>query len=767
MQRSNQNGYISLLHISNQRQARRAVLICTFLSIAGCIFVACDDDPPSLEPADPRPAGSQAGMMGGEIGSGISGGADGGDMSAGSIAGEETSGTQAGAEPACEVSCSDVDTCASLNCLCPDGRTASFEGCQEGCCLSAFADQRLACDLMCDTLPEAECTVGDTQCIEGAPTAFQRCNSDGEWTLVSCQENEHCSLDQCLPSTCLEGQTRCLNSSEVIRCEAGQWMISEQCNGGACSGGICQSLSCAQAAQERSYLGCEYLALELPNGVAGGDNVSATAVVVTNPSTTETAYVQLLAAGGVPTSLISQQTLIAPVDIEIPVGLYTNQTIRSEVKDAQGQVVESGVMRADQLGVPPGGIATLLLPPASWPEEGTMVRQVAHRVVSDHPIGAYQFNPYCCNFSFSNDASLLIPTSALGQEYIYLGAPTLHGATFFGEYAHPATGVIVAHRDQTVVRFTLPTEGILQVETEGRMTQERGAYTVTLNQQEALLLRLKTNPLGLFGEATAQPDLTGSFIQADQPVAVFSGHQCSYYPQDTPACDHLEEQLFPTDTWGSEFLLVPPKERRANSPNELVYWKIVAQSLNARLHLSAPMSELNAGGPGALGVPDCRRFLEADGQTIALGTSTFCEFATKRAVSLSADQGVMVMGILSGQVAVSEDSSFGTHLGDPAIFLLPPARQARRDYAFLTPDTYFSDFATLTFTEGAQITLDGQMLDLSNSLEIAGASQRYIHVELTDGPHQIQGSSPFGILVVAYDDFVSYAFTGGLNLSKR
>jgi hypothetical protein len=40
-------------------------------------------------------------------------------------------------------------------------------------------------------------------------------------------------------------------------------------------------------------------------------------------------------------------------------------------------------------------------------------------------------------------------------------------------------------------------------------------------------------------------------------------------------------------------------------------------------------------------------------------------------------------------------------------------------------------------------------------------------VTLSDGAHRIQGDQAFGILVLAFDDFVSYAFTGGLNLMKR
>ena len=51
-------------------------------------------------------------------------------------------------------------------------------------------------------------------------------------------------------------------------------------------------------------------------------------------------------------------------------------------------------------------------------------------------------------------------------------------------------------------------------------------------------------------QTDAAHDLTGSIINADQPVAVFGGHDCAYVPYDQAACDHLEEQLLPNETLG-------------------------------------------------------------------------------------------------------------------------------------------------------------------------------------------------------------------------
>ena len=752
-----------------------STLFSTLLSTL-LITLGCDDETQGLSPADPiiPSAGEVTGGDTPNAGTAISGGAtsqSGATAGSMAIAGEmrpnagESAGESAGQ---CAVSCEESEgACEALTCTCPDGRSSSFDGCVEGCCASAESDTTALCEALCESLPPRECTPGESRCLEAGSTAIQRCNPAGEWSLGSCNADEVCALEQCLPLECAEGQSRCLSPSQVAICSGGQWALGEMCDGGACANGVCQSLECAQASLERSYLGCEYLTLELPNTTNLSGNHSPTAVVITNPSLEESAIIQMFGPDGAPSALITEQLVSVPPIDGLPQGMYLDQTIRSEVQDAEGRTFENMVLRPEMIAIPPGGIGTFLLPKVDWPLEGSIVKRAAHRVVSDRPVGAYQFSPYCCNFSFSNDASLLIPTSALGKEYLYLGVPTLRGDTFSGDFVYPATGVIVATRDQTEVRFTTPQADILQVETEGRLRRERGEYIVTLDQQETLLLRLRDNPPPIFGEVGPQPDLTGAFIESTEPVALFSAHECSFYPSILSACDHLEEQLFPLDTWGSEFLLIPPRERGDNVLTERIYWKIIAQSSGARLQLSAPFADIGGAGPGSPGVPDCGQLLDSDGATIVLGTQGYCEFSTKEPVGLSADQGIMVMGILSGQSSVNPLGGFGERLGDPSIFLVPPARQARRDYAFLTPSTYYTDFATLTFADGTTITLDGEELDLSGAQSIPGVPQKYIYVDLEDGAHKIEGSGPFSIMVIAYDDFVSYAFTGGLNLSKR
>ncbi|MCA9545946.1 MAG: IgGFc-binding protein, partial [Myxococcales bacterium] len=360
---------------------------------------------------------------------------------------------------------------------------------------------------------------------------------------------------------------------------------------------------------------------------------------------------------------------------------------------------------------------------------------------------------------FSNDASLLVPVHALDTDYRFIGVPT-----WSINRPSPAGLAVVAPTDGIDVTVRLPARGAVLPEPSGRVRRAGSTLTVRLDAQEVLLLQTDSVFFG------AQPDLTGAQIQATAPVAVFSSHQCAFYPELQGACDHVEEQLFPVTSWGEEFVLVPPVRRAEPGgvfgSTEAVYWKIQAQAPGARITLSRPWNQLAAVAPGFQGVPDCANFLQGD-DTLVLNGEGHCEFGTMQPVSLTSDTSLMIMGIISGQESTGVASAFGARAGDPAIFLVPPARQYRNDYAFLAPDTYANDFVTVVTAPGNNIGLDGVPLNLADAVAVPGSEVVYKHLSISDGPHRLQGDGPFGILVFAFDDFVSYAFAGGLNLRKR
>jgi hypothetical protein len=563
----------------------------------------------------------------------------------------------------------------------------------------------------------------------------------------------------------------CGGDGELLRCANDEWVADAPCaEGERCHDGECLTEACAYAARTASYLGCDYLAVDLPNsafderdsdfdGQPDGTTENApVGIVVANSSATETVTLTLSGPNGVPAALVASRLIPVPNIPEIQ-GRYQAETVQSQIMDANGMVVQGSLARAENVEIPPGGQGTFLLPRQMGPLDESSLRKDAFRVKTDFPVVVYQFSPYCCNYSFTNDASLLLPTAALGTRYRFLGVPFHQVRDPFGgiRAESPQVMAIVSPTEDNEVNVRLPAGMIVASDSTGSVTQRGNEVTAQMGRQDVLLLAGSSNP--------TPGDLTGSEITSEKPIAVFSAHTCTYYPEDLGACDHLQEQLFPVSTWGNSFQLVPPAERGQNAPAEVIYWKIIGGDEVTRFTLGLPFRQLNPVTPGFEMVPYCGNYLEGD-TTIVLRPGQFCEFGTKRAVQLAADQPAMVMGIITGQGATNL-GNFGTHAGDPAIFLVPPDQQYRREYTFLTPDTYFSDYVTIVTATGNEILLDGQPINFGDAIPVGGSIFQFKHVSISDGAHQPVGRSPFGIVVYAYDDFVSYAFTGGLNLTKR
>jgi len=513
------------------------------------------------------------------------------------------------------------------------------------------------------------------------------------------------------------------------------------------------------------------LAADLPNlayANFGGTPDSPLGVVLANSSSTDPAPLWVNDANGNPATLVGEVTIALPDVPGLPA--ITPVTVYSALTDSAGAAVNQGIGTAQNLDIPAGGMAIVLLPHHGYVTESRVSRQ-AYQIRTERPVAAYQFGPYCCNYSFTNDASLLLPVATFGTEYRFIGVPSwdLADDPLRGEVTGTgATLTVIGSRPATEVTVTLEPGASVRPDPAGRITVSGSQATVLLGQAEVMHLfsgpaveRGGSRPLGV--------DLTGARISASAPVAVFSGHECTFYPQDEAACDHLEEQLFPVDTWGTEFALVPPV-LRTQAParaSEAIFWKFVADRDGSVVTFSVPFAELSPRQPGFDGVPYCGD-LVTDGSSMTLNAGQFCEFGTRDPVSVTSTQPLQIMGIISGQdstgVAVN---AFGQHAGDPAIFLVPPLLQYRLDYQFMAPTTYFSDFVTVIVPPDASLTLDGEVVDLRTGVAVPGQNLVYRHLPIEDGPHELRSSREFGIQVFAFDDYVSYAFTGGLNLTKR
>lgn len=627
----------------------------------------------------------------------------------------------------------------------------------------------------------AECPTPGRRCTEAGEREV--CRPDGTWALEPCEAGERCEGEgECEldPSQCEAGDRVCLEADLVGECDPGVgFRAAERCDPEteACAGGRCQSRRCAEAELRSSYLGCEYWATGLPNiayAPTGGTPDSPVGVVLANPSSIEPVGFKVLAPDGQLAQLVSEVTIEKSPLVFVD---YEPVTVRTEIRDAEGRLTSAAFDRTLREVIPPGGMAVLLLPnPGALTR--TEVSAKTFFIQTEQPVAAYQFGPYCCNYSFTNDASLLLPVSALGKEYMYVGAPSWYTPPSEvdpgnpnqpqpGSVGYAATLSVIGTKDETEVEIELRPGVEVQSDRAGRVVRQGQEVRATLQRGEILNLFSGYPQLNGRSELVGV-DLTGTKIRANEPVAVFSGHECTFYPYNQGACDHLEEQLFPTETWGQEFTLVPPILRapNLNLATEAIYWKVVALEPETRITFSAPFADLDPREPGSLEVPFCGDRL-VDERTVVMDAGQTCEFGTRLPVEAVGDKPIQVMGIISGQDSTGVFNAFGAHAGDPSIYLVAPRNQHRREYVFLIPTTYFNDYLTVVAPSHANIALDGVPLDLSDAQTVPGNNDVYKHFAVSDGPHTVEGDTQFGILVFAFDDYVSYAFTGGLDLIKQ
>jgi hypothetical protein len=233
-----------------------------------------------------------------------------------------------------------------------------------------------------------------------------------------------------------------------------------------------------------------------------------------------------------------------------------------------------------------------------------------------------------------------------------------------------------------------------------------------------------------------RPDLTGTTIESSQPVAVFVGHQCTGVPCDVLYCDHLEEQLFPTRTWGRDYVVSALRERGDTEPS--VIRILSAEDGNALTFDGiAPPSE-------------CPPVLDA---------GRFCELTTT--------DDFMVRGtrpMLVAQFMVGQDEIAGTSGGDPAMVLEVPIFQFRTDYVIVVPETYVENFVTIVHRDGMAPVMDGTPVPLGTPVGSSGFSATRFSV--TPGTHRLTGTA-FGVKVSGVAPYTSYLYPGGLDLATN
>ena len=467
-------------------------------------------------------------------------------------------------------------------------------------------------------------------------------------------------------------------------------------------------------------------------------------------------------AGELPARSISRRQLSAWVPA---LGGQIDAEVRSEVLTADGASQGRLTGPVQQVVVPSGASGIFLL--RSERRASVGLEAAGFRVVSSVPVSAFQFNPLCCNFNYSNDASLLLPDQAAGSDYVVMSQP--HFADRSGFFS------LVALGDGTEVEITLPPSlrgrAHRAVDTGGVIDfDEQGVGRATVNAYQSLTVRTRLdNPI---------PDLSGARIRSQGGgVLVYAGHEAMQVPSAMTAPDHLEEMIPPLDTWGRAFVVARPVLRNPDFEEERTYYRLLAGPNGARVRMIGGEDGLH--GPASLGATDCRSLMDEQG-LIVLSPLEVCGMGVRSDFRLESDRALLVGQLLAGQEATG--LTLRDAAGDPSFSILPPVDQLRSEYLFTIPPTYARDYVTVAAPASALLMLNGVAVDLvamgdpsrepylvEPPVAIGESSWVRMTIRIGDGAQRLESTDPtlrFSAMVYAFDTFVSYAFPGGMNLAK-
>lgn len=585
----------------------------------------------------------------------------------------------------------------------------------------------------------ADCTPGETLCSNG--TTVEVCNETGDgWNSVPCGTDEICSEGVCVLSTtedCTPGEVfGCGSTVDLLICaDNGVDRELEPCPAATpnCFDGECSSASCESGARR-----CE------GNEIVecGEDGETESSVAICEFGCSAGRCVDPCASDGKDylgcTFWAADLDNIGPdaaaAQFGITISNATLDAVDVEIARGDGTVVR-------EISIPTGSLETVLLDRQDVND--TSLTQNTYRITSGAPITVHQFNPLSNGEEFSNDASLLLPSTSVGSEYIVVGWPTITAEAELRAYV----AVIAPNEGTTRVTVTSPVPTLAG----GGVPALAANVPTEIAMEQGQVLSIMTEDLAATG-------LTGMEISSDKNVVVFSGHECANVPVDNNFCDHLEQQLLPTDTWGTEF--VGAKfNARGGEPD---VWRVVAAEDGTTINTNPPISGVNG---LTLGRGEMREFITAEDFVVsATGPIQLAQFMVGSAYPGPAG-GCDLTGVFpntSGCV-IPRTCATGTAIGDPAFLINVPNEQFREDYLVLTPARYEQDFMTIVAPPGTRVELDGR--------EITAARDRVGAWEITrisapDGVHRIVADANIGLYAYGYDCDVSYAYPGGLNLNS-
>lgn len=500
-----------------------------------------------------------------------------------------------------------------------------------------------------------------------------------------------------------DGELVCSTNLHQILCDG---VVAQTCPEGTGCGADHRCVPACQAAVENgSSIGCEYFALA-PDVILTGRRACFAAVVV---NTWDTAIsISVERAGEV-----------------LPIGAILRAPI------GRGTAIDHAPL--DDNLLPPDAVGVLFLAGFGCPAGSGLVeaaiygtgRGEAFRIATSAPVVVYDIYPYLGGTLAMTSATLLLPTSSWGTDYIGVNA---YGKSVQAAEGQPTLALVGAEDGTTVtIRPTANIEGGPGV----APAAAQQVATYALDRGEVLQL-------------SQDVELTGSEIHADKRIGAWGGASCLSIDLADMACDTAHQQLPAVGALGHRYAAVRYRDRFPGIV-ETVPWRIVGAVDGTELSFrpSPP--------PGAPATID-------RGQLVELWSSG--PFSVE---SQDSAHPFYMSAHMTGSERVSPmPPAPPDYRGDPEFVNVIPLDQYLASYTFYTDPTYPE--TELVFVREKR---DGQFADVT--LDCAGTIQdwhpvdgtgdlEYARVDLVtgnfepigdcdNGRHVASSTHPFGLVV--------------------
>ena len=503
-----------------------------------------------------------------------------------------------------------------------------------------------------------------------------------------------------------------------------------------CAGGECVP-ACDSAKANKSTIGCDYYSVP-PDVIAEGRGGCFAAFIA---NTWDSAVTLGVERGG-------QQLNIAGM-ARIPSGSGQSITYKAltngELPPGEVAILflsRNGTFLADcPTGVTPGYTTALSSITGTGLGEG-------FHITSSAPVVAYDIYPYGGGASAATSATLLLPTSAWGTNYVGVNA---YRKSTVAPNADPFLSIVAAE-DGTNVTLS-PKAAIVG-----------GGGVASSGQGVPVTYALSRGQVIQF---TQPAELTGSAIESDKPIGVFGGNTCLSIDITAYACDSAHQQLPPVDALGSEYVAVRYRNR-FDGEEESPPWRIVG-AVDGTTLTYEPSRPLLA--PQSIAFGEVVEFKSPGGFTIKSQDDKHPFYMSAHMTGCSS---------LSGGTSDCR--------GDPEFVNVIPSAQYLQSYVFFTDPTYPETNLVLVRQKTAsgfkEVDLD--CLGTVTGWKAISADYEYARVDLVrgnfekqgkcdNGVHKIKSDGTFGLTVWGWGSSasgnfmslaVSYAYPAGASVKS-